>query len=154
MKNLKSLFILLIVVVFSCDNNDDQQTTPITPTDGFTISNVFYPTENAYITIDQLDANGDGFPDHYNFFFTDGRITDAFEDQGIGYPYAFSVNSTSNLAVIKVVPANNTSLASGTITAGNMYVGSSLSTSGSNFSQDSVTGYNIVQERLLEQKMG
>lgn len=135
--------IVSLFIFIGCDNNDDLQTNVALPTDGFTINNAFFDTANAYITIDQLDGNADGFPDHYNFYFTDGRITDTFGDIGVGYQYAFSTNSTTKLAVIKVMASQNVSLTTGIITAGTTYIGSSLSTMGANFTSDSVIAYNV-----------
>lgn len=80
-----ALLVIITFTFFYCDHNDDLATASLT--DGFTINSTFYETANAYITIDQSDSNADGYPDHYNFMFTDGRITDAF-----GSTYAYSVD--------------------------------------------------------------
>ena len=144
LQTLKALLILATITIVSCDNNDDQQTTPATPTDGFTVSNSFKGTENAYITIDQADVDGGGFPDYYNFFFTDGRITDSFGDVGVGYAYGYSDNTT-NLVKLKIIAdASNPSLTAGLISSGNTYIASSVLTNGFNagFSADSLLGYN------------
>lgn len=133
------LMSIMAITLFSCDNNDDATTSSI---DGFTINSVFHETVNAYITIDQLDNNADGHPDQYNFMFSDGRITDTFGDVGVGYEYAYSVNTTSKLALIKVRSADNTSLVGGAISAGNTYIGSSFSTGTPNFSADSVIAFD------------
>ena len=145
LKTLKVLLILVAITLVGCDNNDDQQTTPATPTDGFTISGTFNGTENAYITIDQADANGDTFPDYYNFFFTDGRMTDSFGDVGVGYAYGYSDNTT-NMVKLKILAGpSNPSLTSGVISSGNTYISSSVLTSGFNagYSVDSLLGYDL-----------
>jgi len=144
MKQIKIFLLLIITTFFSCDNNDDAQTTPASPTDGFTYSNTFYATENAYITIDQQDANSDGYPDYYNFFFLNGRITDTYGDSGVGWAYAYSDNSTQ-LVKLKVLAASNTSLTTGTITVGNTYIASSTLTAGFNtgYSFDSFVSYSL-----------
>lgn len=129
----------MVITLCNCDNNDDATTSSI---DGFTINSVFHETVNAYISIDQLDSNADGHPDHYNFMFSDGRITDTFGDVGVGYEYAYSVNTTTKLALIKVRSADNISLVGGTISAGNTYIGSSFSTGTPNFSGDSVIAFD------------
>lgn len=144
MKILKTFLLLLTILLVSCDNNDDQQATPATPTDGFTHNNTFYATENAYITTDQQDANNDGYPDYYNFFFSNGRVTDTYGDNGIGWAYAYSDNTTQ-LVKLKILVASNTSLATGTIAVGNTYIASSILTAGFNagFSSDSFVSYNL-----------
>ncbi|QXP79252.1 MULTISPECIES: hypothetical protein [Winogradskyella] len=144
MKSLINNVLMSVIVLtfFSCDNNDDA--TSAASTDGFTINSTFHETVNAYISIDQSDNNADGYPDHYNFMFTDGRITDSFGDVGVGYEYAYSVDSTSKLALIKVLVTDNTNLGTGFISAGNTYIGSSISTGTPNFSADSLIAYDGV----------
>jgi len=137
MKSIKTLIILLAITMVSCDNNDDA--TAALTTDGFTIDATFYETVNAYITIDQSDSNADGYPDHYNFMFSDGRITDAF-----GSTYAYSVDNTSRLALIKVLANVNPSLTTNTISAGETYIGSSYSTGSPDFSADSIIVYDAM----------
>ena len=140
---INTLLILVVALTFfNCDNNDDATSTA--STDGFTINSTFHETVNAYVTIDQLDGNADGNPDHYNFMFTDGRITDSFGDVGLGYAYAYSVSTTSKLALIKVSVDDNPSLGSGLISTGNTYIGSSLSTGVPNYSADSLIAYDGV----------
>ncbi|WP_299107813.1 hypothetical protein [uncultured Winogradskyella sp.] len=144
MKKLKLLIIVSILTFTNCDNNDDAVTT--VSTDGFTINATFYDTENAYITIDQIDSNNDGLPDYYNFFFTDGRMTDTFGDVGVGHAYAYSLNTTSKLVKLKVLAdTSNPSLTTSAIAAGQTYVASSILTNGfsSGFSTDSFIGYNL-----------
>ena len=137
------LISILLTTAISCDNNDDTQNTPSTPNDGFTINNTFYETPNAYITIDQLDNDNDNHPDYYNFFFTDGRITDTYGDVGIGYAYAYSTNTT-NLVKLQVFESDNPSLTSGVLTAGNTYLASTtLYSSSDGFSKDSFASYNL-----------
>ena len=141
------LILTLLIAVISCDNNDDVQSSP---QDGFIISNIFYGTENTYITIDQSDRNNDNRPDYYNFFFTNGRITDTYGDVGVGYAYAYSTN-TSNLVKLQVFESDNPSLVSGNLTAGNTYLASTALTTvingfgvtNSGFSKDSFASYNL-----------
>ena len=135
------LMIAILLIVSGCDGNDDVQSSP---TDGFNLNNTFYSTANAYLTVDQADANNDGYPDSYNFFFTDGRMTDTFGDVGIGY--AYSTNTTTKLVKLKALAdASNPSLTTNTLTVGNTYVASSLLTTGFNagFSADSFISYNL-----------
>jgi len=138
------IFLSAITTLTSCDNNDDAQTTPGAPTDGVTHNNTFYATENTYVSIDQQDANNDGYPDYYNFFFSNGRITDTYGDTGIGWAYAYSDNTTQ-LVKLKILAASNASLTTGTITAGTTYIASSTLTGGFNagFSKDSFISYNL-----------
>ena len=135
--------IMLSIITFSCDGNDDAQTTPLAPTDGFTIGTTFYPTPNAYVTIDQNDANNDGYPDYYSLFLSDGRMTDTFGDAGVGYAYAYSTNTTK-LVHLKALAASNPSLTTGPITAGNTYIASSIITPfATGFSQDSFISHTL-----------
>ena len=145
MKNTIKTLVLMIATAFiiSCDNNDDAQTTPQTPTDGFAVGSMFYQTPNAYIAIDQTDANNDGYPDYYSLFFTNGRMTDTYGDAGVGYAYAYSENTTK-LVQLKLLVASNSSFTTGAITAGNTYTASSIITPVSTgFSQDSFMAYNL-----------
>ena len=144
MKFIKNVLIVFAITMVGCDNNDDAVTAAAT--DGFVINATFYDTQNAYITIDQIDANNDGFPDYYNFFFTDGRMTDSFGDIGVGHAYAYSLNTTSKLVKLKVLAdGSNPSLTLGTMTTGQTYVASSVLTNGFSygFSTDSFVGYNL-----------
>ncbi|NRD21380.1 hypothetical protein HNV08_15090 [Winogradskyella eckloniae] len=120
MKTFKFSSIVAILLLVNCDNNDEGSTASII--DGFTINSAFYNTEIAYVSIDQSDVNSDGFPDNYNFFFTDGRITDTFGDQGVGYAYAFSNRNAANITLVIVLASDNPSLSTRTIVAGNTYV--------------------------------
>ncbi len=147
MKILKQiLFVTLFLLLNSCDNNDDMQDVP---NDGFTVNNTFNSTENAYITIDQSDRDNNNKPDYYTFFFTNGRITDTWGDQGIGYAHAFSTNSTK-LVKLQVFESNNPNLATG-INAGSTYtISNTLTTSingigitNSGFSNDSFVAYSL-----------
>ncbi len=144
-KTIKTLVVIfLAVITFSCDGNDDAQTTPSTPTDGFTIGTTFYATPNVYVAVDQADANNDGQPDYYSFFFSDGRMTDTFGDNGVGYAYAYSTNTTK-LAQVKVLAASNVSLTTAPIAASTTpYIGSSIITPfATGFSVDSFISYNL-----------
>lgn len=132
MKHLKLLLVLL-VAVFSCDNNDDEQTNPVTPTDGFTHNNVFYPTPNAYFEIDEDDDNADvgndGFPDDYAFFFSNGRMFDnAANVNGVTNDYLLSLN-TSNWVFLNIEVGDNPSLANAGPQPGNTYIVSSINDS-------------------------
>ncbi|OBX20135.1 MULTISPECIES: hypothetical protein [Bizionia] len=126
MKNLKTLLVLLIFTVFSCDNNDDLQTDPITPTEGFTHNNVFYPTPNAYFEIDDGDVDNNGMPDSYSFFFSNGRMfdNDANVNSSSG-DYLFSLNTT-NWVYLNVQVSDNPSLDAAGPLPGNTYVVSSI----------------------------
>ncbi|MDO6596925.1 hypothetical protein Q4512_08355 [Oceanihabitans sp. 2_MG-2023] len=130
MKTIKTLLLLLAISIFSCDNNDDAQTDPANPTDGFTHNGTFYETPNAYFEIDEDDDNGDGIPDHYNFFFLDARMADG--DVSAGAPvdaneYVFSF-SLSNFVFFSLRPDNNSSLGNSAPTAGNTYNGDTFHT--------------------------
>ncbi|HFX17917.1 MAG TPA: hypothetical protein ENK64_02090 [Flavobacteriales bacterium] len=143
----KISFAILIFSMISCDNNDDTATSP---QDGFTVNNNLHITENAYITIDQADRNANGKPDYYNFFFTDGRITDYYGDQGLGYAYNYSTNIT-NLVKLQVFEGISNPNLTNTLTAGNTYVASSTLTTSLNgfgmtnsgYSKDSFIAYNL-----------
>jgi len=136
-KHFFSLFWLVFsLLITSCDNNDDTQSDPSNPTDGYSLNGNFYETPNAYITIDQTDANNDNFPDYYGFYFLDGRMTDHYGDLGIGNAYAFSTNTT-RLARFRLDNSQNPSLNSGTLTAGQTYI----SLTGAN--RSTVVGYNL-----------
>lgn len=132
MKSIKLLLVVLITV-FSCDNNDDEQTDPVTPTDGFTHNNVFYPTPNAYFEIDEDDDDpnigGDGFPDDYAFFFSNGRMFDNTANvNGVTNDYLFSINTT-NWVYLNVEVVDNPSLANAGPQPGNTYIVSSVNDS-------------------------
>lgn len=150
---LKTIFIITALNLLSCDNNDDA---PSSPQDGFTVNNSFYSTENAYIIIDQADRNANGKPDFYNFFFTNGRITDTYGDQGIGYAYAYSTNTT-NLVKLQVFEGTSNPNLTNTITAGETYVASSVSTTSLNgfgvpnsgFSTDSFISYSLQPSNTI-----
>jgi len=139
-----SITMLLLTVALSsvsCDNNDDIQSSP---QDGFTVNSTFYATPNVYITIDQSDINVDGQPDYYNFFFTDGRITDTFGDSGVGYMYAYSTNTTK-LVKLKIIDgSSNPNLVNGP-TSGQTYVASSIYTGSTGFSKDSFVSHDLQQ---------
>ncbi|MDX1272743.1 hypothetical protein [Bizionia paragorgiae] len=129
MKHIKLLLVVLITV-FSCDNNDDEQTNPVTPTDGFTHNNVFYPTPNAYFEIDEDDDDpnigGDGFPDNYSFFFSNGRMFDnEIHVNGVNDDYLFSLNTT-NWVFLNVEVEDNPSLSNAGPLPGNTYIVSSI----------------------------
>lgn len=137
------LLLTVIMSSFSCDNNDDIQSSP---QDGFTVNNTFYATPNVYITIDQYDGNNNGQPDYYNFFFTDGRITDTYGDIGVGYQYAYSTNTT-NLVKLKIYEGSSNPGLINTPPAGQTYIASSLSVPGGDagFSKDSFVSHNLQQ---------
>lgn len=149
MKTLKPILLLLVAFysLTSCDNNDDTQNTP---NDGFTVNNTFNSTENSYIAIDQFDRNNNGKPDYYTFFFTDGRITDTWGDQGLGYAHNFSTNIT-NLVKLQVFEGSANPNLTNTITAGETYTASSTLTislngfgvTNSGFAKDSFIAYNL-----------
>jgi|GEM_PF-2183494 len=126
MKKNNLLLVLLIMAFYSCDNNDDQQSDPQNPTDGFTHNGAFSPTENAYFEIDEDDDNPmDGFPDEYNFFFSNARMADG--DVSTGAPidageYIFTFN-LSNFVLFNLNVESNPSLANSAPTAGNTYIG-------------------------------
>ena len=152
-KNILRLTAVLIAALFvttSCDNNDDLQNNPGTPSDGFTLNTTLYETPNAYIAIDQSDRDNSSKPDYYTFFFSNGRISDTWGDQGIGYAHAFSTNTTQ-LVKLQVFESSNPSLATGNLTAGSTYIASmTLTTSingfgvtNSGFSQDSFIAYSL-----------
>lgn len=126
MKLLKNILLLTIILLVGCDNNDDTQTNPAVPADGFIHNNVFYETPNAYFEIDEDDDNPiDGFPDEYNFFFTDGRMSDADSSTGapvVANEYIFTLN-TSNFVFFNLRVVDNPSLASSAPLAGNTYKG-------------------------------
>ncbi len=155
MKTLfKTLLLLTLLSIVSCDNNDDAQTTPSTPTDGFTIGTTFHATPNAYVAIDQLDSNSDGFPDYYSLFLTNGRMTDTFGDVGTGYGYAYSTNTTK-LVQLKVLAAFNPSLTTGSITAGNTYYASPIITPlPTGFSADSFVAYDLQPGSIFGNENG
>jgi len=141
MRHIK-LILVLLITVFSCDNNDDEQTDPVVPTDGFTHNSIFYPTPNAYFEIDEDDddANigGDGFPDNYSFFFSNGRMFDnEIYVNGVNDDYLFSLNTT-NWVFLNVEVEDNPSLANGGPLPGNTYIVSSI--------HDSV----IIENGLIE----
>ncbi len=117
------LWLVFVLLIISCDNNNDTQSDPVNPTDGYSLNGTFYETPNAYITIDQTDANNDTYPDYYNFYFLDGRMTDHYGDLGIGYAYAFSTNTTQ-LARLRLENIQNPSLNSGPLVAGQTYISS------------------------------
>lgn len=133
MKNLKIILVLLVAVC-SCDNNDDEQTNPVMPADGFTHDNVFYPTANAYFEIDEDDDDpnigGNGFPDNYAFFFSNGRMfdNDPANVNGLNDDFLFSLNTTS-WVFLNVEASDNPSLVSAAPLAGNTYVVSSVNDS-------------------------
>jgi len=123
----------LIALFFGCDNNDDMQTDPVNPTDGFTHNNVFFETPNAYFEIDEDDDNvgigGDGFPDDYSFFFSNGRMFDNDANvNGVSSEYLFSLNTT-NWVFLNIEVVDNPSLANAAPSAGNTYVVSSINDS-------------------------
>lgn len=151
MKTIKNTLLVVTFLFFiSCDSNDDSQNDPQNPTDGFTVSNTFYETPNAYIAIDQTDRDANGNPDYYSFFFTDGRITDTYGDQGLGYAYNYSTNIT-NLVKLQVFEGASNPNLNGAITAGETYVASSILTTSINgfgltnagYSKDSFIAYNL-----------
>lgn len=152
MKTIKTVILVILAtnLFISCDNNDDAQTTPSTPQDGFTISNTFYSTENAYIAIDQSDRDNNGKADYYTFFFTDGRMTDTYGDQGLGYAHNFSTNITKLVKLQVFEGASNPNLTN-TLTVGDTYVASSILTTSINgfgvtnsgYSADSFVAYNL-----------
>ncbi len=149
MKTLKPILIALTILLFlgSCDNNDDTQNTP---NDGFTVNNTFNSTENAYIAIDNFDRNNNGKPDYYTFFFTDGRMTDTWGDQGLGYAHNFSTNIT-NLVKLQVFEGTSNPNLTNTITSGETYTASTTLTislngfgvTNSGFAKDSFIAYNL-----------
>ena len=150
MKTIFKISILFIAILFigsSCDGNDDVQSSP---QDGFTVSNTFYPTENAYVGIDQSDRDNNGKADFYTFFFTDGRITTSFGEVGIGYGYAYSTNTTKLVKLQVFEGASNPNLTN-TLMVGETYVASSVLTTVINgmgvtntgFSKDSFVSYNL-----------
>lgn len=135
MKSIKFLFaVLLVITMFNCDNNDDAQTDPVTPTDGFTHNNVFYNTPNAYFEIDEDDDDpnigGDGYPDNYSFFFSNGRMfdNDPANVNGLNDDFLFSLNTT-NWVFLNVEVVDNPSLSNAGPSAGNTYVVSSINDS-------------------------
>jgi len=130
MKIIKPLLILICITIFSCDNNDDQQTDPVTPTDGFTHNDIFYPTENSYFELDEDDDSpADGHPDNYAFFFSNGRMFDNDANvNGSSGDFLFSLNTT-NWVFLNIEVADNPSLASSAPVAGNTYVVSSVNDS-------------------------
>ncbi len=149
MKTLKPILIALTILLFlsSCDNNDDTQNTP---NDGFTVNNTFNSTENAYIAIDNFDRNNNGKSDYYTFFFTDGRMTDTWGDQGLGYAHNFSTNIT-NLVKLQVFEGTDNPNLTNTISAGETYTASTTLTislngfgvTNSGFAKDSFIAYNL-----------
>jgi len=125
---LKITFLLPVLFFIACDNNDDEQTDSTNPTDGFTHNSTFYETPNAYFEIDENDDNADNFPDHYNFFFSDGRMFDNDSNvNGSTGDYLFSLNTT-NWVFFNILVTDNPSLANNTLTAGNTYIASSNDT--------------------------
>ena len=110
MKNtIKTVAIIILsIITFSCDNNDDAQTTPATPTDGFTVGTTFYPTPNCYI---EFDEDFDPNLDEFNLFFTNGRMSDnpPSLNSGVTDDYLFSVNTT-NFVFINVREQENPSI--------------------------------------------
>lgn len=144
------LLFLILITFLSCDNNDDTQTTPLTPQDGFTIGGTFYETPNAYIAIDQFDRDNNGKADYYTFFFTDGRMTDTYGDQGLGYAHNFSTNITKLVKLQVFEGASNPNLTN-TLTVGDTYVASSILTTSINgfgvtnsgYSKDSFIAYDL-----------
>ncbi|NRD21382.1 hypothetical protein HNV08_15100 [Winogradskyella eckloniae] len=134
MKTIKSLLVLLILTIVSCDNNDDAQTDPGNPSDGFTHNGVFYETPNAYFEIDEDDDDpligGEGFPDNYSFFFSNGRMFDNDPNNvnGLNDDYLFSLNTT-NWVFLNVEVQDNPSLANSGPLAGITYVVSSVNDS-------------------------
>jgi hypothetical protein len=147
-KKISATILLLAVAIsnVSCDNNDDVQSSP---QDGFTINSTFHGTENAYIAIDQFDRDTNGKADYYTFFFTDGRMTDTYGDQGLGYAHNFSTNIT-NLVKLQIFEGSNPNLTN-TITVGETYVASSVLTTSLNgfgvtnsgYSNDSFISYSL-----------
>lgn len=143
----KTIIITLLILLFSCDNNDDVQSSP---TDGFNLNNTFYSTENAYIAIDQSDRDNNGKADYYTFFFTDGRMTDTYGDQGLGYTHNFSTNITKLVKLQVFEGVTNPNLTN-TLTVGDTYVASSVLTTSINgqgvtnsgYSKDSFVSYNL-----------
>ena len=158
---LLPLLVLISLVFTACDANDDTQNDPQNPTDGFSINGNFYETPNAYIAIDQADRDQSGHPDYYTFFFANGRITDTFGDQGVGYAYAYSTNTTQ-LVKLQVLESDNPTLGSGTITTGHTYTASSILTSDINgfgvpntgFSKDSFISNNLQAGTSLGSENG
>ena len=153
MKRITIKIVLMTVILstlLSCDNNDDSQNNTQNPTDGFTVGNTFYETPNTYIAIDQYDRDSNGKPDYYSFFFTDGRMTDTYGDQGLGYAYNYSTNITDLVKLQVFEGASNPNL-NGAITAGETYVASSILTTSINgfgvtnagYSKDSFVAYNL-----------
>lgn len=139
MKILHKLLVLLVcIAVYTCDNNDDETTPdPTNPngtTDGFTKNGVFNETPNAYFEIDEDDDNpiigGNGFPDSYTFFFTDGRLFDNHPANinGLNDDLLLSLNLT-NLVFLTVEASDNPSLVSAFPLAGTTYIVSSLNDS-------------------------
>ncbi len=111
MKNTIKTFAIILATTFiiSCDNNDDAQTTPATPTDGFTAAGVFYPTPNCYI---EFDEDFDPNLDEFNLFFTNGRMHDNTSYPGtppVTDDYLFSLNTT-NWVFINVRELENPSI--------------------------------------------
>jgi hypothetical protein len=150
-KRLSTSILVLAVAINSicCDNNDDVQSSP---QDGFTVNSVFHGTENAYIAIDQFDRDTNGKADYYTFFFTDGRITDTYGDQGLGYAHNFSTNIT-NLVKLQIFEGASNPNLTNTITVGETYVASSVLTTSLNgfgvtnsgYSKDSFISYGLQQ---------
>jgi hypothetical protein len=134
MKTIKALLILLTISMYSCDNNDDAQTDLVNPTDGFTHNGTFYETSNAYFEIDEDDddhnANigNNGFPDEYNFFFSNGRMLDnETHVNGVSDDYLFSLDTT-NWVFFNLRAEDNPSLVSAGPMAGSTYIGGSSDT--------------------------
>ena len=129
---LAVLFISVFTFV-SCDNNDDEQTSIVAPTDGFTINSAFNETANAYFEIDEDDddpqVGGNGFPDSYSFFFTNGRMLDNDANvNGSSGDYLFSLDTTE-WVFLNVEAIDNPSLVTGGPLAGNTYIVSSTNDS-------------------------
>ena len=143
---LKALLLIAILNITSCDNNDDLAT----PTEGFTIGNTFYETPNMYVAIDQFDSDNNGKADYYTFFFTDGRMTDTYGDQGLGYAHNFSTTITKLVKLQVFEGASNPNLTN-TISVGETYIASSILTTSLNgfgitnsgYSKDSFVSYNL-----------
>ena len=122
MKNLWTLILLLFVFTFTgCDQNDDAQTTPQTPTDGYTLQGTFYQTPNCYIEFDNTNQ------DKIKLFFLNGRmlnnVTNAIPNTT--FEYLFSVNTT-NWVFLNIKASQNPSIASPqypNIQTGVQYVG-------------------------------
>ncbi|QJP34409.1 hypothetical protein F0365_08370 [Nonlabens sp. Ci31] len=133
MKTIKTILLLILIPTISCDGNDDMQTDPSNPTDGFTHNSVFYGTPNAYFEIDEDDDDpiigGDGYPDNYSFFFSNGRMFDNDANvNGSSGDFLFSLN-TNSWVFLNIEVSDNPSLSSSGPLSGNTYIVSSVNDS-------------------------